>query len=89
MTLSLALIGCGVMGRRHVLGLKALRDVGRQPFALAAVCDPVAETAAGVADLAEGLLGRRPEVFPDLASLTAAMISSRVRLPSRQSFNKP
>jgi len=72
MTLTLALIGCGVMGRRHVLGLKALQDVGRQPFNLAAVCDPFAETAANVADFAAELLGHRPDVYPDLAALYRA-----------------
>lgn len=69
MTLSLALIGCGVMGRRHILGLKALKDTDREPFALTAVCDPVVESATAAADLAEELLGRRPDVFPDLAAL--------------------
>lgn len=87
MTLSLALVGCGVMGRRHVLGLTALRDVGRRPFALVAVCDPVAETAAGVADLAEGLLGPRPEVFPDLASLHAAMTVDAVDISTAPNFH--
>jgi predicted dehydrogenase len=69
MTLSLALIGCGVMGRRHILGLKALKDAGREPFQLAALCDPVAGSAAAAADLAAELLGNRPDVFPDLAAL--------------------
>ncbi len=72
MTLTLALIGCGVMGRRHVIGLKALKDAGREPFHLAAVCDPVVENATGTADLAEDMLGQRPEVFPNLSALYGA-----------------
>ncbi len=87
MTLALALIGCGVMGRRHVLGLKALRDVGRQPFTLAAVCDPAAEMAIGVADLAEELLGQRPDVYPDLAALTASMRVEAVDISTAPNFH--
>ncbi len=68
----LAMAGCGVMGRRHVLGLGRLRAVGRLPFVLAAVCDPLAERAAALADLAGETLGRRPETFPDLATMLAA-----------------
>lgn len=87
MTLSLALVGCGVMGRRHVLGLKALRDAGRQPFTLAAVCDPVAETAAGVADLAADLLGQRPAVYPDLTSLHASTVVDAVDITTAPNFH--
>lgn len=39
MTLSLALIGCGGMGRRHIGGMRQLKRVGKLPFELAAVCD--------------------------------------------------
>ena len=87
MTLSLALIGCGVMGRRHVLGLKALKDSGREPFHLAAVCDPVPESATGTADIAEELLGRRPDVFPDLTTLYGSTTVDAVDITTAPNFH--
>lgn len=69
MTLSLAIAGCGVMGRRHVLGLKKLKDVGRLRFDLIAVCDPFEASALKMADLAEEVLGARPAVYADPADL--------------------
>ncbi len=71
MTISLAIAGCGVMGRRHVLGLKKLQAIGRLRFDLVAVCDPIAASAISMADLAEELLGARPAVFVDPADLPA------------------
>jgi len=83
MTLSLALFGCGVMGRRHIAGLKRLREIGRQRFELAAVCDLVPAAGAAAADLAADLLGRRPAVFTgldaarrDLGQLDAIIITT-------------
>lgn len=71
MTISLAIAGCGVMGRRHVLGLKKLQEIGRLRFDLVAVCDPVEASAVAMADLAESLLGSRPAIYADLAKLPA------------------
>ena len=71
MTISLAIAGCGVMGRRHVLGLKRLQEIGRLRFELMAVCDPVEASARSMADLAEDLLGTRPVVLADPADLPA------------------
>lgn len=71
MTLSLAIAGCGVMGRRHVLGLKKLKDVGRLRFGLVAVCDPFEMSAVKMADLAEELLGKRPATYADPSDLPA------------------
>ncbi len=50
MTLRLAIAGCGVMGRRHVLGLGRLRAIDRLPFKLVAAIDPVPESAAALAE---------------------------------------
>ena len=50
--LRLALVGCGGMGRRHVKGLRKLREIRRDDFRLAAVCDPLATNATLAADLA-------------------------------------
>jgi ornithine cyclodeaminase/alanine dehydrogenase-like protein (mu-crystallin family) len=61
-TLTLALVGCGGMGLRHLHGLAELRRVGLSSFDLIAVCDTRPEAAARAADLAETLLGRRPAV---------------------------
>ncbi len=69
MTLSLAIAGCGVMGTRHVLGLKKLKDIGRLRFDLVAVCDPFEKNAIKMADLAEGLLGKRPAIYADPSEL--------------------
>ena len=66
MALALGLVGCGVMGRRHVLGMKRLQTVGRLSFELAAVCDILPESAARMADEAEDWLGRRPAAYSDV-----------------------
>lgn len=67
--LRLAIAGCGIMGRRHVLGLAKLRDIGQLRFALVAACDPIAASGEALADLAEECLGERPRVFPELAAM--------------------
>lgn len=72
MTLSLGLVGCGWMARRHILGLRKLRDVNRSSFDLAAVCDIVPANSERAADLAADLLGRRPDVVPTLDALCGA-----------------
>jgi predicted dehydrogenase len=69
MTLALGLIGCGVMGRRHVLGMQRLQAVGRLGFDLAAVCDVLPEYAARAADQAAEVLGRRPDVYTNVDAL--------------------
>ncbi|MEZ4530715.1 MAG: Gfo/Idh/MocA family oxidoreductase [Thermomicrobiales bacterium] len=71
MSIPLAIAGCGVMGRRHVLGLKKLQEIGRLRFDLVAVCDPIDTSANAMADLAEELLGARPATYADPANLPA------------------
>ncbi len=75
MTISLAIAGCGVMGRRHVLGLKKLQEIDRLRFDLVAVCDPLESSATAMADLAESLLGARPAIFADPADLPADVVA--------------
>ena len=69
MTLSLALIGCGGMGRRHIGGMRQLHRIGKLPFELAAVCDLYASSAQSAADLAADVLGKRPTVHTSLDQL--------------------
>ena len=73
MTLRLAIAGCGVMGRRHVLGLGRLRAIDHLPFELAAAIDPVPESAAALAEIAAEQLGVRPATFASLAEALAAL----------------
>ena len=69
MTLSLALIGCGGMGRRHIGGMRQLHRIGKMPFELTAVCDLYESSAQSAADLAADALGKRPAVCTDLSQL--------------------
>lgn len=73
MTLSFALVGCGGMGRRHILGMKKLQAVNRLPFDLVAVCDIFGENAERAANLAEELLGKRPQIFNSLSAAISAV----------------
>ena len=70
--LSIGLVGCGGMGRRHLHAYRALRDIGADVFELAAVCDPRIAVAEEVADLAAELLGSRPLVFAHHEDLIAS-----------------
>ena len=69
----LAIVGCGGMGGRHLLGLKELQDSGLNNIELAAACDVRRDNAEHLADEAERLLGRRPAVFEDLGKMAAAV----------------
>jgi len=73
MTLSFALVGCGGMGRRHILGMKKLQAVNRLPFDLVAVCDIFGENAERAANLAGDLLGKRPQIFNNLGAAISAI----------------
>jgi predicted dehydrogenase len=65
----LAIVGCGGMGRRHLAGLAELARAGQQTIELVAVCDLNESNAADLAGEAQTLLGRRPSVFIDLATM--------------------
>ena len=67
--LSLALVGCGGMGTRHLHGLRELDQAGLSKWDLVAVCDVESERAEAVANLAQEFFGRRPSVFTDLSRL--------------------
>jgi len=67
--LPLAIVGCGGMGGRHLLGLKALEDIGMSNITLRAVCDLRRENAEALADDAQDLLGYRPQVYADMGAM--------------------
>ncbi len=71
--IQLAIVGCGGMGGRHLLGLKELQDTGMSNVELVAACDLRQDNAQNLADDAEKLLGRRPQVFGDMAAMVAAL----------------
>jgi predicted dehydrogenase len=73
MSFSLGLFGCGVMGQRHIKGMGKLHAAGLMNFQLAGVCDLIPESANRAADLAQALLGRRPQVFTSFAEMKAAI----------------
>jgi predicted dehydrogenase len=61
--LNLMLVGCGMMGARHLRGYGELERVRPGTVRVRAVCDPVAELAEVVASEAEELVGYRPPVY--------------------------
>lgn len=69
----LAIVGCGGMGRRHLAGLAELKRYGNRSIDLVAVCDLNERNANDLADEAKELLGTRPVVFADLATMARDM----------------
>jgi predicted dehydrogenase len=57
------------MGRRHLAGLAELASAGDHSIDLVAVCDLNERNARDLADEARDLLGTRPAVFTDLATM--------------------
>ncbi len=64
-----AAVGCGGMGRRHLNGMAALYKSSRCNMELVAVCDLNQDNANWLADEAEKLLGARPKVYADVATM--------------------
>ncbi len=64
-----AIVGCGGMGRRHLAGLGELKSNALDVIDLVAVCDLNSQNAEDLADEAAALLGKRPAVFSDLATM--------------------
>lgn len=67
----IALVGCGGMGTRHLYGLN---ELVKSPFCrveLAALCDINRENGERAAGEVEGLLGKRPPVYTDLAEMVS------------------
>lgn len=62
----LVLVGCGMMGLRHVRGYAELERVNPGSLHLRAVCDTRAESAERAASEAEDLLGYRPNSYRDI-----------------------
>lgn len=69
----IAIVGCGGMGGRHLLGLRQLYDVGLGNVELVAVCDLRRDNADFLADNAEQLLGQRPQVFQDMVVMAKTL----------------
>ena len=65
----LAIVGCGGMGRRHLAGLAELARSGERSVNLVAVCDLNERNAHDLADEAQELLGSRPAVFVEPATM--------------------
>lgn len=65
----IALVGCGGMGRRHLRGLAILARSSFANVELAAVCDLDQDNASFLADEAAELLGSRPRVYADIATM--------------------
>lgn len=68
---TLALIGCGNMGLRHVYALVQMRSAGFRDLHLVAVCDTDAARATELAEYAAAHGLPRPRVETDLATLLA------------------
>lgn len=71
--LPIAIVGCGGMGGRHLLGLKELSSTPFYNVELVAVCDLRRDNAQHLADQAEELLGARPLVFERMEAMVAAL----------------
>jgi predicted dehydrogenase len=67
--ISVGLIGCGGMGRRHLRGLANLAASSFSTVDLVAVCDVNQDNAALVADEAADLLGRRPRIYASVDAM--------------------
>jgi len=67
--LRLALIGCGVIGERHIIALEELEQRGLHEVVVTAVCDTVEENARRLAQRIESELGGRPAVYTDYRNL--------------------
>jgi predicted dehydrogenase len=84
---TIALVGCGGMGHRHLRAYGALRRVGADGFELAAVCDPRREAAEHAADLVAELLGSRPAVFSSADELIASGAVQAIDLVTEPSIH--
>lgn len=72
----LAIVGCGVMGNRHLAGLVELSRAGLSNFELVAVCDPVRESAQLLARNAEEQLGGNLVIAENLEELASAGVQA-------------
>jgi predicted dehydrogenase len=71
--IKLAIVGCGGMGGRHLLGLQELAASGLGNVELVAACDLRRDNAERLADKAADLLGARPAIFGDIPAMVKAI----------------
>lgn len=71
--IKLAIVGCGGMGGRHLLGLKELQESGMGNVQLVAACDLRRDNAERLADKAANLLGARPAIFGAMTEMARAV----------------
>lgn len=71
-----ALVGCGMMGARHLRGYGELERAQPGTLKLVAVCDADEARANAVADEAEELLGSRPQAVSSIAALPGLGVSA-------------
>lgn len=67
--LGVAIVGCGFMGRRHMLGFNALHKAGKLEGEIVALLDINAETANKLADETFALMGVRPNIYTSIDEL--------------------
>ena len=67
--LGVAIVGCGFMGRRHMLGFNALHKAGKLNGEIVALLDINAETANKLADETFALMGVKPKVYTNIDDL--------------------
>lgn len=87
--LGVCLVGCGFMGRRHLLGYAALHRAGLLRGELVAVLDVDEKAAEALADSAERLLGRRPVVHTDLVTALADPVVEAVDIVTDPRVHHP
>ena len=66
----LGLVGCGMMGTRHLFGYEELAKTPFNNVELCALCDISRDNVELAATEVENLMGYRPEVFTDLEEMT-------------------
>jgi predicted dehydrogenase len=71
--ITMAAVGCGGMGRRHLNGMAALYKSSQHNVDLVATCDLNQDNANWLADEAEQLLGTRPRVFSSVEQMVREM----------------
>ena len=73
MTFAMGIVGCGVMGRRHVLGMRNLQAVEKLDFDLVAVCDVLPQNLGLMGEHVLENLGKRPRQFSDFDSMISTV----------------
>jgi len=65
----LGLVGCGLMGRRHIFGIKELIQRGFHILRLSAICDINKERARALADISKKELGTLPRIYANFSDM--------------------